>query len=1095
MYTQLLNAVFTPLLWKVLSQIVLAQFQMMKLLMKKMKMMNKIGLFAVVIGLLFSCAKGDKYEPEPETYERTVQVTFTKDVNTKTAVVEGETTASYVWTDGDHQYFKVWENETLGTGISASYSPDMKIATLSVNFNTVSASEYVYKAYFAKGISNSNNLQIQNTQSPTATSYDPGADVMYADNLTSSTAATTLKFILHRAITVNKLTLKGMTPGEKVSNVELTFNKNVTGYFDPSNGNYSLDGKKLTLSYSNLAVGEDGTFPVYFTCAPVDGISLQSIVISTDANTYNRTTFSKTYNFQIGKMVRFGGNMEGYATPITTTITYTLVESQTDLEDGTYIIAAADFDVAMGALDSGNYHTRVTGVTKSSDGKRIVLDDASTVIPIEITKSGDKYVLKNTVSGNYLAYTGNKNTSTEQASAFNWTITINNDNTATIDPAGNGARSFRYNNNSGQERFACYANTLNAVALYKRGNIGISFEQEAIELIKGTEDYLSFVGQTVTRVSGDTRTVTYAMSGDGIGSITSTGAVTLNGTTGTATVTATVGSDATYSAGSVSYTITVSPQATEYDLLDYAFIGVTHVTEGYPIYTAKTGLIGSSARGSIYSSLTAGGTATSGETIQMRTSNSNSGIVTTASGGYVTKIVLTWNSATVNGRAVEIYGKNTAYSAPSDLYDSNTQGTLIGELAKGSTTLTITGNYKYIGIRSKADAVYLNEIRVYWQDASGTDPIINVTAGNPTYVAKEGGSQSISYSITNPVSGQSLSATSNASWISNVSVGSSTITFNVAAQSSGAVARSGMITLSYNGASNVQVSVIQEAGEGGSQAANGWLELPAKQTGSDYYNGVFKVGSARNYSYMYQYSTYTSMWTAYPLYASTMSGSEAIPGPYTPMQMASEEDRGQTWAANPNIEKSLQVNVWSGSYNVNLVNPPYVSDYYARGHQIPNADRSNNGNMQTQTYYATNSTPQIQNRFNGYIWGNLEDAVRESVKDTVYVATGPVFRTVGGSESITIIHPSHDTGKDVPVPNYYWKVLLKVKRTNGVVTSASAVGFWFEHKQYNSQDYTPYVKSVNQIEALTGLDFFVNLPDNLEETAEANTNWTTFKNF
>ena len=1059
-------------------------------------MMNKIGLFAVVIGLLFSCAKGDKYEPEPETYERTVQVTFTKDVNTKTAVVEGETTASYVWTDGDHQYFKVWENETLGTGISASYSPDMKIATLSVDFNTVSASEYVYKAYFAKGISNSNNLQIQNTQSPTATSYDPGADVMYADNLTSSTAATTLKFILHRAITVNKLTLKGMTPGEKVSNVELTFNKNVTGYFDPSNGNYSLDGEKLTLSYSNLAVGEDGTFPVYFTCAPVDGISLQSIVISTDANTYNRTTFSKTYNFQIGKMVRFGVSMEGYATPITTTITYTLVESQTDLEDGTYIIAAADFDVAMGALDSGNYHTRVTGVTKSSDGKRIVLDDESTVIPIEITKSGDKYVLKNTVSGNYLAYTGNKNTSTEQASAFNWTITINDDNTATIDPAGNGARSFRYNNNSGQERFACYANTLNAVALYKRGNIGISFEQEAIELIKGTEDYLVFEGQTVTRVSGDTRTVRYEMSGDGIGSIvSSTGKVSLNGTTGTATVTAIVGSDDTYSAGSVSYSITVSPQATEYDLLDYGFIGVACAENNIAIYASKNGLEGSSGRGSVYYTLTAGGNVNTGPVIQMRTNNNNSGIVTTASGGNVTKIVLTWNSNTSNGRTLQIYGKNTAYSSPSDLYDSSTQGTLIGELAKGSTTLTITGNYKYVGIRSKDNALYLDEIRVYWRDAAGTDPEINVTAGNPTFVAKEGGSQSISYSITNPVSGQSLSATPNVSWISNVSVGTSTVTFNVAAQSSGSVARSGQITLTYNGAPDVLVSVNQEAGEGGSQASHVWLELPAQQIGSDYYNGVFKVGGARNYSYMYQYSTYTSMWTAYPLYNETMGGSEAIPGPYTPMQMASEEDRGKTWAANPDIAKSRQVNVWDGSYNVNLVNPPYVTDYYARGHQIPNADRSANGDMQTQTYYATNSTPQIQNRFNGYIWGNLEDGVRESVKDTVYVATGPVFRTVDGSESITYIHPSHDTGKNVPVPNYYWKVLLKVKRTNGVVTSASAIGFWFEHKQYNSQDYTPYVKSVNQIETLTGLDFFVNLPDNLEETAESNTNWNTFKNF
>ena len=336
----------------------------------------------------------------------------------------------------------------------------------------------------------------------------------------------------------------------------------------------------------------------------------------------------------------------------------------------------------------------------------------------------------------------------------------------------------------------------------------------------------------------------------------------------------------------------------------------------------------------------------------------------------------------------------------------------------------------------KAVALYIGD----GGTAPVSTPAINVTSSNPMVVPKSGGSQTINYTISNPVETASLTATANVSWITGINYSTSgLVTFNVSAQSSGASSRSGEITLKYSGASDVTVTVTQEPGEGGGQAANGWLELPAKQTGSDYYNGVFKDGTARNYSYMYQYSTYTSMWTAYPLYAETMGSGTAALGPYTPMQMASEEDRAKTWAPNPNINKNLQVNVWDGSYNVDLANPPYVSDYYARGHQIPNADRSANGSMQTQTYYATNSTPQIQNRFNGYIWGKLEDGVRESVKDTVYVVTGPVFQTVGGSESITYIHPSHDSGKNVPVPNYYWKVLLKVKRSGNTITEAKSV--------------------------------------------------------
>lgn len=96
-----------------------------------------------------------------------------------------------------------------------------------------------------------------------------------------------------------------------------------------------------------------------------------------------------------------------------------------------------------------------------------------------------------------------------------------------------------------------------------------------------------------------------------------------------------------------------------------------------------------------------------------------------------------------------------------------------------------------------------------------------------------------------------------------------------------------------------------------------------------------------------------------------------------------------------------------------------------------------------------NSTPQIHNKFNGGIWQQLEQAARTQAAtiDTLYVATGPVFQTAGGSESVTWILPKADT-KRAPVPNYYWKVLLKVERDgSGNVTDACTIGFWFEHKQ------------------------------------------------
>ena len=63
-------------------------------------------------------------------------------------------------------------------------------------------------------------------------------------------------------------------------------------------------------------------------------------------------------------------------------------------------------------------------------------------------------------------------------------------------------------------------------------------------------------------------------------------------------------------------------------------------------------------------------------------------------------------------------------------------------------------------------------------------------------------------------------------------------------------------------------------------------------------------------------------------------------------------------------------------------------------------------------------------------------------------------------------------------------------------TSAKAIGFWYTNTAHSGNYYdSSYVKSVNEIEELTGLNFFVNLPDSIEESAESNTSWSTFQNF
>ena len=254
---------------------------------------------------------------------------------------------------------------------------------------------------------------------------------------------------------------------------------------------------------------------------------------------------------------------------------------------------------------------------------------------------------------------------------------------------------------------------------------------------------------------------------------------------------------------------------------------------------------------------------------------------------------------------------------------------------------------------------------------------------------------------------------------------------------------------------------------------NKWMELPATPTESRYPNGVTVTvmdGNERNYTHFYDKSTYTTMWVAYPLESKHM-------GSYS---------RPSSWDWNPYIDTKYQVDLRSRSYT--------DSDVHVRGHLIPNASRNGIQNMQIQTFYVTNSVPQVHNNFNSGIWQSLESALQSiGERELIYIVTGVAFSKEGENKSISYTTAKDDT-KQVPIPNYFYKVVLKVNtNSSGEVTGASTIGFWFENKAYSGSAYDNYTTTVDQIEAWTGFDFFVNLPDAIEASAETNSSWSTFK--
>ena len=151
--------------------------------------------------------------------------------------------------------------------------------------------------------------------------------------------------------------------------------------------------------------------------------------------------------------------------------------------------------------------------------------------------------------------------------------------------------------------------------------------------------------------------------------------------------------------------VTSGTATTTTDVLNRETTGVEGNT--YTEWSGKT-----DESGAVYAGQSAG----ENESIQLRSKNSNSGIVTTTSGGNAKKVTVVWNSNTASGRTLDIYGKETAYEDATDLYSTDSKGTKLGSIVCGtSTELTITGDYPFIGLRSNDGAMYLTSISIDWQ--------------------------------------------------------------------------------------------------------------------------------------------------------------------------------------------------------------------------------------------------------------------------------------------------------------------------------------------------------------------------------------------
>ena len=239
--------------------------------------------------------------------------------------------------------------------------------------------------------------------------------------------------------------------------------------------------------------------------------------------------------------------------------------------------------------------------------------------------------------------------------------------------------------------------------------------------------------------------------------------------------------------------------------------------------------------------------------------------------------------------------------------------------------------------------------------------------------------------------------------------------------------------------------------------ATGIVELPALRNGVNdvfvTHSTTFKGQKVTSFSMEYDKSKKHSRWIAFRFDNQTR---------------LQEATRSDEFIPDPSLDMEYQ-----------RTQVDFGKKGYDRGHLCASADRLYQQEANDQTFYYTNMSPQ-RNNFNTGVWLALEGQVQSwgrscTASDTLYVVKGG---TIDKEDQIRG-YISNDRSK--PIPRYYYMALLFKKGD-----SFKAIAFWMEHTDTpKSTKLVDYALSIDELEKKTGIDFFPNLNDNLENALEA----------
>lgn len=240
-------------------------------------------------------------------------------------------------------------------------------------------------------------------------------------------------------------------------------------------------------------------------------------------------------------------------------------------------------------------------------------------------------------------------------------------------------------------------------------------------------------------------------------------------------------------------------------------------------------------------------------------------------------------------------------------------------------------------------------------------------------------------------------------------------------------------------------------------------------------NQFFPGGKLRNYSVCYDVDRHISHWVAYPIFKKVYE---------TPVLRRVNDFNYDPNDQLPVIPTRDQQYIGTGGNGRG-----YGARGYDRGHMLPQASRYNNYEPNRMTYYGTNMMPQ-NSTLNQNIWASLEGKVRGwgglQTYDTLYVVTGAAFKSTKTIDN---------ANGPIAVPSHCWKVLLRQRGNQNRQISQfkadelKAIGFVFTNDDAGAAtSIESAVRSVKEIEELTGFKFFRNLDPAVADAVKSQKN-------